>query len=90
MAWFYWLASNAMDLASRLICDRHITGQENVPETGPLLLVSNHLSLIDPPLLGAVFPRPVRFMAKEELLPRPRGAMDRKGLPRFSGSSWRG
>ncbi|MHB9092833.1 MAG: lysophospholipid acyltransferase family protein [Chloroflexota bacterium] len=67
MAWFYWLASTAMDLATRLICDRHVIGRENVPTEGPLLLVSNHLSLIDPPLLGAVFPRPIRFMAKEEL-----------------------
>ena len=65
--WFYDLASKAMDIASSLVTDRAVIGRENVPREGPLLVVSNHLSLIDPPLLGAVFPRCIYFMAKEEL-----------------------
>jgi 1-acyl-sn-glycerol-3-phosphate acyltransferase len=42
-------------------------GREHVPLTGPLLLVSNHVSLLDPPLVGASAPRPLYFLAKEEL-----------------------
>jgi 1-acyl-sn-glycerol-3-phosphate acyltransferase len=34
---------------------------------GPLLIVSNHIGAVDPPLLGAWIPRPVWFMAKAEL-----------------------
>lgn len=34
---------------------------------GPLLIVSNHIGGIDPPLIGAWTPRPVWFMAKAEL-----------------------
>jgi 1-acyl-sn-glycerol-3-phosphate acyltransferase len=34
---------------------------------GPLLIVSNHIGAVDPPLLGAWTPRPVWFMAKAEL-----------------------
>ena len=34
---------------------------------GPLLVVSNHDSLADPFFLGATLPRPLRFVAKEEL-----------------------
>ncbi len=42
-------------------------GRERVPRTGPVLLVSNHSSLLDPPLVGGSTPRPVSFMAKAEL-----------------------
>lgn len=38
-----------------------------VPATGPVLIVSNHVSVLDPPLIGASAPRPLFFMAKEEL-----------------------
>lgn len=44
-----------------------VTGRENVPKSGPLLLVSNHLSHLDPPALAWAFPRYIHFMAKEEL-----------------------
>lgn len=44
-----------------------VTGEESVPERGPLLVVSNHLSLVDPVLYGALFPRTLFAMAKEEL-----------------------
>ena len=42
-------------------------GTEHVPATGPVLLVANHVSFLDPPLVGAVAPRPLTFMAKAEL-----------------------
>ena len=42
-------------------------GRENVPRTGPLILASNHISWLDPPLVGAHFPRRISYMAKKEL-----------------------
>jgi 1-acyl-sn-glycerol-3-phosphate acyltransferase len=42
-------------------------GRANVPRQGPVLLVANHLSVLDPPLVGVAAPRPLEFMAKEEL-----------------------
>src|SRR3981081_3731442 len=39
----------------------------NVPRSGPLLIVSNHVGAIDPAIIGAWTPRPVWFMAKAEL-----------------------
>jgi 1-acyl-sn-glycerol-3-phosphate acyltransferase len=42
-------------------------GVERVPVTGPVILVANHESLIDPWLLGLVTRRPIRYMAKAEL-----------------------
>ena len=45
----------------------NIYGAENVPSKGPLLVVSNHASNLDPPLLSNCVQRPVAYMAKEEL-----------------------
>ncbi|MEG6585692.1 lysophospholipid acyltransferase family protein [Dendrosporobacter sp. 1207_IL3150] len=48
-----------------------VSGQENIPKQGGLIIASNHISLWDPPLIGAFMPRPVHFMAKEELFTSP-------------------
>lgn len=42
-----------------------------MPRQGPLIVAINHLSLLDPILVGAALPRPVHFMAKEELFRYP-------------------
>ena len=44
-----------------------VHGAENIPKTGPLVIASNHLSLLDPPVIGVAAPRKVHFMAKREL-----------------------
>lgn len=45
----------------------HLNGTRNVPRSGPLLMVSNHVGAVDPAIIGAWAPRPVWFMAKAEL-----------------------
>ena len=47
-----------------------LRGVANVPRTGSLLVVSNHVGTADPVLIGAWTPRPVWFMAKSELFTR--------------------
>jgi 1-acyl-sn-glycerol-3-phosphate acyltransferase len=44
-----------------------VEGRENVPLTGPLILVANHVHVVDPILLVFAFPRWITFVAKEEL-----------------------
>jgi len=51
----------------RLLFRLEVHGREQVPAAGPLLLVSNHVSLLDPPIVGGASPRDLHFMAKEEL-----------------------
>lgn len=72
-----------------------IYGAENVPKEGPLVVVCNHASHFDPPIVSSSLRRPVAFMAKEELFQVPilkqaielygaypvsRGAADRKAI----------
>lgn len=42
-------------------------GLENIPTQGGVIIAANHISLWDPPVLGAGLSRPINFMAKEEL-----------------------
>jgi cytidylate kinase len=44
-----------------------VTGAENIPKHGPVIVAPNHRSLIDHPVVGAVTDRQVWFMGKEEL-----------------------
>lgn len=48
-----------------------ISGKENVPRRGPVIVTSNHLSMLDPPLLAVVCDRPLAYVAKEELFDNP-------------------
>ena len=51
----------------RLLFRLEVRGQQHVPRTGPVLLVSNHVSVLDPPVVGCASPRELHFLAKEEL-----------------------
>jgi 1-acyl-sn-glycerol-3-phosphate acyltransferase len=49
----------------------HLKGRENIPQKDSFIMVSNHGSLLDPPLLGHALGRNISFMAKEELFKIP-------------------
>ena len=49
----------------------NLIGRENIPQKGSFILVSNHGSLLDPPLLGNAVDRNISFMAKSELFSIP-------------------
>ena len=60
----YSICNVAMRGALRLFSNWKVTGRENVPPDGPLIIVSNHMSNIDPPLVAASVARRVNFIAK--------------------------
>ena len=49
----------------------HLIGRNNIPQTDSFIMVSNHGSLLDPPLLGHALGRNISFMAKAELFKIP-------------------
>ncbi|MEB3307332.1 MAG: lysophospholipid acyltransferase family protein [Cyanobacteriota bacterium] len=79
----------------RLLFRGRTCGNSHVPMDGALVVVANHGSHLDPPLLGHALGRPVAFMAKAELFrvpllgpiiracgayPVSRGASDREAI----------
>jgi len=48
-----------------------LLGEENIPQNVSFIMVSNHGSLLDPPLLGHALGRNISFMAKAELFKIP-------------------
>jgi len=92
----YQLVSNLLVFPLfRILFRGRVSGRRNVPMQGSLVVVANHGSHLDPPLLGHALGRPVAFMAKEELFrvpllgpliralaayPVKRGASDREAI----------
>ncbi|GAA4371320.1 lysophospholipid acyltransferase family protein [Nocardioides caricicola] len=51
---------------SKAIWRPTVTGMENLPRTGPVILASNHLSFADSLVIPIVAPRKVAFLAKSD------------------------
>lgn len=69
---FYWLANHICRYTLLPpYASVKIIGSQNIPRTGPLVLVSNHLNDADPPMIGFYFPRPVVTLAKAEMFNYP-------------------
>jgi 1-acyl-sn-glycerol-3-phosphate acyltransferase len=79
----------------RMLFGFRVEGRKHEPPSGPLIIVSNHVSDLDPLVVGSAVRRPCRFMAKIELFGPPllrwwvsacgafpvrRGAPDRQAL----------
>ena len=62
--WLYRICIPLQRLTLRLFADWKVNGLENVPPMGALIIIANHQSNFDPPLLSASIPRRVFFLAK--------------------------
>lgn len=56
---------------SRLLWNVNVEGEEHIPHEGPVMVVSNHVNLVDPFLIGNYFTRPIYFVASDELFRNP-------------------
>lgn len=64
----YALARNIVSFIFHIIYKITITGKENIPTAkGGYIIASNHVSNLDPPMVGIVFKGKYTFMAKDEL-----------------------
>lgn len=69
--WFYRMGQIVCNIFFSILFRLRSIGVENIPQHGPVVLCSNHISNFDPPLLGTRVPRKVHFMAKAELFEIP-------------------
>jgi 1-acyl-sn-glycerol-3-phosphate acyltransferase len=67
----YKLGANLAKLCFTAFAQWEVEGREAVPPKGPLLVVSNHLSNADPPMLVASIPRTLHFLGKRGLFANP-------------------
>ncbi|MDR1705839.1 MAG: 1-acyl-sn-glycerol-3-phosphate acyltransferase [Clostridiales bacterium] len=68
---FYAFARALIIAFYKLFFRVKVTGRENIPAEGPVIICSNHISLNDPCLIGAFTKRPVHFLAKHTLFRNP-------------------
>ncbi|PWU09535.1 MAG: hypothetical protein C5B47_03275, partial [Verrucomicrobia bacterium] len=69
--WFNFVCAK---IAGYIFCypaKLHVLGLENLPLSGAFLLIANHISHFDPPILSSVVPRPVEWIATRELFEGP-------------------
>ena len=64
--WYHLLRELATIIFKSLF-DINIQGKENIPLKGGAIVSSNHLSYLDPIVIGIFVPRKINFMAKREL-----------------------
>jgi 1-acyl-sn-glycerol-3-phosphate acyltransferase len=77
---FYIGCSVIVRAAARIWFGLRTCGIPNVPDTGPVILASNHVSYADPPLIGCVLPRTIHSMARKSLFNNPLLSAVMRGL----------
>lgn len=58
-------------LLAKLLFRLSVSGSNNIPKKGGFILASNHISYLDPVILGCACPRKLNFMAKYDLFSAP-------------------
>ena len=67
----YRFSKASINVFSRLFFRAKAIGTRNVPRSGPLIIACNHVSFLDPPVMGSFAPRDISYMAKKELFELP-------------------
>jgi 1-acyl-sn-glycerol-3-phosphate acyltransferase len=75
-AWYRFLRFLSWLGVRTLVCFRSYRS-ERIPDTGPVVILSNHQSHFDPVLVGAASRRPLSFLARKTLFRGPFGLLIR-------------
>jgi 1-acyl-sn-glycerol-3-phosphate acyltransferase len=65
-AWYHFLRIPVW-MAATLFLRARATGQSNIPKSGGVLIVANHQSHLDPPMIGTFSMRRMNYLARESL-----------------------
>jgi 1-acyl-sn-glycerol-3-phosphate acyltransferase len=63
----YRWAWRILNLSLKMLFGYRIEHAERVPRQGAVIVASNHISLADPPVVGAAIPREMYYLGKKEL-----------------------
>ena len=80
MEWFYQGSARGAKVAFNLLARWEVSGRENVPKEGPVIVAANHTSYLDPPLLMASVGRRIRFLAHMGLFHHPLFGLLARGI----------
>jgi 1-acyl-sn-glycerol-3-phosphate acyltransferase len=64
---FYWFAYCIVKTLGAIFSPRTVVGSANIPQDGAFIIAGNHLSIIDPFLIGLSLRRRISYMAKDAL-----------------------
>lgn len=73
--WLYRFGHAVFPWVMALLVRRRVYGRDRVPATGPILLVANHSSMLDGPVIVSVLRRRPVFLIKQEMFTGPLGAI---------------
>lgn len=65
--WWYAVLRGPTWAIAKLLFDFRSFGREHLPPAGPVLVVSNHQSHLDPPLVGLACSRQLKYLARHGL-----------------------
>lgn len=68
---FFAFCNVGFKTTTKIFGDQKVEGQENVPQTGPVIFISNHMSNLDPAIVASLTGRNPGFLAKKELFKFP-------------------
>lgn len=66
-ACLYWLTKQLCFIVLKFYNDLKVTGRDLIPTDRPVIIAANHVSNLDPIVVGCVFPGRLRPLGKEEL-----------------------
>lgn len=69
--WWYDLNYWGLLTTFSLLWNMRVSGRGHVPRKGPVLVLANHESFIDPPAVGVSLPRRAYFLARKTLFRNP-------------------
>ncbi len=71
MRWVYWTGWLIFRSAYRTLFGLKVTGAEHLVREGAVLVVSNHESFLDPPLIGTLYGDEMYYLARKTLMKGP-------------------
>lgn len=67
MKTIYWFNHTLWKKVFHAFFGLRIVGKEKLIEDGPVIIVSNHVSFLDPPLIGITYEKPIYYLARKSL-----------------------